>query len=130
MQKLRHLDGIGPLSLFFALVAFVLGVVFAYSLKSPLCLLIALLALPFLYAAIKKGKGNVLIFLLSLGLGIGAFGLKIPPKEGKGTYQGLVLEAKANYFFFLSGGARYYVVEKNSCREQGDVLSIEGKAAH
>lgn len=129
MQKLCHLDGIGPLSLFFALVAFVLGVVFAYSLKSPLCLLIALFALPFLYAAIKKGKGNVLVFLLSLGLGIGAFSLKIPPKEGKGTYQGLVLEAKANYFFFLSGGARYYVVEKNSCREQGDVLSIEGKAA-
>jgi competence protein ComEC len=64
-----------------------------------------------------------------LGLGIGLFSIKIPPQEGKGTYEGFVLEARANYFFFVSKGVRYYVVEKESTREKGDVLSIEGKAA-
>ena len=129
MQKLRQLDGIGLVSFFFALVSFVLGAYLAFDFHSPSCVLIFLSIIPFLYAAFKRGKGNVVVFLLSLGLGIGLFSIKIPPQEGKGTYEGFVLEARANYFFFVSKGVRYYVVEKESTREKGDVLSIEGKAA-
>lgn len=129
MQKLRHLDGLGLLSLFYALVAFVLAGEFFVHLSSPLALLILLGALPFLYSAFMKGKANLVVFAVSFLLGIGAFALQLPLKEGAGDYEGVVLQAKANYFLFLSSGNRYYVYEKGSTREWGDVLLIKGKAS-
>jgi competence protein ComEC len=129
MQKLRHLDGLGLLSFFYALVAFVIAGEFFVHLSSPLALLILLCALPFLYSAFKKGKANLLVFALAFLLGIGAFAFHLPLKEGAGDYEGVVLQAKANYFLFVSNGNRYYVYEKGNTREWGDVLLIKGKAS-
>jgi len=129
MQKLRHLDGLGLLSLFYALVAFVLAGEFFAHLSSPFALLIFVSALPFLYSAFIKGKANLVVFALSFLLGIGAFAVHPPLKEGSGDYEGVVLQAKANYFLFVSSGNRYYVYEKGNTREWGDVLLIKGKAS-
>ncbi|MFA6620510.1 MAG: ComEC/Rec2 family competence protein [Bacilli bacterium] len=128
MQKLRHLDGISLFSLFYALLAFVLGGNLIFRIHSPSCLLVAVLALPFLFSSAKKGRGNVLVFLLAFLLGVGLFSIHLPVKEEKRTYEGLVIQAKANYFLFLSSGTRYYVYEKENTREFGDFLAIEGKA--
>ncbi len=40
---------------------------------------------------------------------------------------GVVIEAKSNYFLFLSGGKRYLVYEKDCLRERGDILSVYGE---
>jgi hypothetical protein len=128
MQKSRHLDGIGLLSFFYFLSAFILGGNLIFRIHSPVCLLVILTALPFLFSSAKKGKGNVLVFLLSFLLGVGVFSIRLPVNEEKKTYDGFVLQAKANYFLFASEGSRFYVYEKENTREFGDVLSIEGKA--
>lgn len=128
MQKLRHLDGIGLFSFFFALIAFVLGGNFLFRFPSFSSFLVAVLALPFLFSSAKKGKGNVVVFLLAFLLGVGLFSIKLPVQEEKKTYEGFVIQAKANYFLFLSSGNRYYVYEKENTREFGDFLTIEGKA--
>jgi competence protein ComEC len=128
MQKSRHLDGIGLLSFFYFLSAFILGGNLIFRIHSPVCLLVILTALPFLFSSAKKGKGNVLVFLLSFLLGVGVFSIRLPVNEEKKTYDGFVLQAKANYFLFASEGSRFYVYEEENTREFGDVLSIEGKA--
>lgn len=126
MQGLRHLNGLGYISLFFALVGFVLGFWMGFSFQRWRLLLVAIAFLPFLFASIKQGKGNVVVLLLSVSIGLGLSFLKGPEKEGRGTYQGFVLEAKKNYFIYASGLNRYYVYEKGSLRETGDRLRIEG----
>jgi competence protein ComEC len=45
----------------------------------------------------------------------------------KGDYVGVVLETKNDYFLFQSGFSRYYVYEKGTTREVGDILSIYGE---
>jgi competence protein ComEC len=47
----------------------------------------------------------------------------------KRLIQGMVVEAKANYFIFQSGFHRFYVYEKDCTRELGDFLTIRGKVA-
>ncbi len=127
MQKLRHLDGLGYLSFFYVLVAFTLGAHLAVNLQTPMAVLLVISTLPFLFSSARKGKGNVLVFLASLLLGISVFSIHLPVEEGKGTYQGFVIKAKANYFLFFDEGRRYYVYEKDSTRESGDYLTIEGR---
>ena len=127
MQKLRHLDGLGCLSFFYALVAFTLGGHLVVNLQTPLVILLVISTLPFLFSSARKGKGNVLVFLSCLALGVGLYSIRLPVEEGKGTYSGFVIKAKANYFLFLDEGRRYYVYEKENTREIGDFLSIEGR---
>ena len=42
-------------------------------------------------------------------------------------FQGLVYEAKENYFLFNSGGERLYVYSKNHSYDIGDILTITGE---
>jgi beta-lactamase superfamily II metal-dependent hydrolase len=127
MQKLRHLDGLGHYSLFFAVVAFTLGAHFAVNLQTPIVILLVIGTLPLLFSSARRGKGNVLVFLSCLALGFGLFSIHLPVHEEKGSYTGFVIKAKANYFLFLDEGRRYYVYEKENTRQFGDFLTIEGR---
>lgn len=127
MQGLREFKGVTPYAGFFLLAGFALGGWLAFSFNSLLFFAIALAPLPFLFAAIKRKRGSLLIFLAALALGIGFGAFEIPPASSEGNYAGVVIEAKTNYFLYLSKGCRYYVYEKESTREVGDYLTIEGR---
>ena len=86
------------------------------------------LGLAFLFA--KKGKRCLISYLICLLLSLTAaliarFAIRYD--ENSVSFDGIVLEAKKNYFIFLSGGKRYIVYEKGCVREEGDVLSISGR---
>jgi competence protein ComEC len=48
------------------------------------------------------------------------------PSSKTQEFIGLVIERKENYFLFLSGGRRYYVLAYSHSYEVGDILKIEG----
>jgi len=56
-----------------------------------------------------------------------SFRFLLPYAQGERRLSGIVIEAKSNYFLFLSGGKRYLVYEKDCLREKGDILSIYGE---
>ena len=53
---------------------------------------------------------------------------KTKARNDYGIYEGVVIENRSNYFVFESAFHRYYVYEKGTEREEGDILSIEGIA--
>lgn len=127
MQKLRNLSRlINPLNGFYVLVGFVIGFSLAFYLRDLRFALISLSAIPFLFSAQKKGRAAVVAFLAALAFGASVGGIHIPEKKGSITLTGIVLQAKSDYFLFESGGCRYYVYEKESTREIGDWLCIQG----
>lgn len=101
-----------------------MGIAFLFGEWLMLIPLLSLLAFGFF--ALKRGKAALLILIGFAGLGVMLGSIRIAPSQEKGTYSGVVIEARANYFIFLDSGTRYYVYEKENTREEGDFLSIEG----
>jgi competence protein ComEC len=108
------------------LVGFVIGFSLVFYLRDWRFALISVSAIPFLFAAQKKGKGALIAFLAALILGAG-FG-SIHPSEKKGSVDltGMVIRTKSDYFLFESGGVRYYIYAKENTREIGDWVEIKG----
>ncbi len=114
---------------FFSLLGFTLGSYFGFYLHHyEFLALFLLLSLLFLFLSIRQGRGALIAFLLSLSLSFGLERIPLPSeKEGMGVTSGIVIETKANYFLFRNGIRTYYVYEKETEREVGDVLEINGK---
>lgn len=117
----------------FRLFPFVLGIFLGFHLphhvlrwQEALILLFATLLTS--YRLYKKERKQFLNLLLGLSLGAISYALLVftpyPAKEG--SYFGLVLESKENYFLFLSRGKRFIVYEEGNLYEAGDLLRIEG----
>lgn len=77
---------------------------------------------------IKKKKWWVLLGAF-LGTGLSFLLLIQGGQEGYLSCSGVVIEAKKNYFIFLSGGNRYYVYEKDTEHYFGDIIKLSGNAS-
>lgn len=89
---------------------------------------LSLFWLTFLFWRFSKNGLWIGLIFLSLGAGIGA--IKFPLKQNQEVFHGFVVDAKENYFLLKTGLRKYYVYEKNSPRETGDFLTIEGTASN
>lgn len=58
----------------------------------------------------------------SIGLGISFINIH----QEKDVYSGMVVEVKDNYYIFQSGLEKFYIYEKETTKEIGDILSITG----
>lgn len=87
---------------------------------------IAILLLSILF--LRKGKRELLSFLLGAGLSLFILlFLILPPWEG-GQSLGVVVRAKDGYFLVQTGFTRLYVQEEGCLREIGDIVRLDGKA--
>jgi len=68
----------------------------------------------------------LIAFLAALALGAGLEAIRQPEKKGSVDLTGVVIRTKTDYFLFESGGARYYVYDKENTREIGDWVEIKG----
>ena len=85
-------------------------------------LLLAIILLTFAFKRFKKK-----VFLIALVFFLGGFGTSfIKFTHTQVTYEGVVYEAKDNYFLFSSKLERLYVYSKGHDYEVGDWLSIKG----
>ncbi len=114
---------------FFSLIGFTLGSYFGfYFYRFELLALFLILLISFLLFGWRKGKSAFLAFIVSLSLSFVLERIPLPDeKEEVGATSGIVIETKTNYFLFQSGIRTYYVYEKETEREIGDVLEIRGK---
>jgi competence protein ComEC len=113
-----------PWRCFFALLGLILGAWLGFSFGGISFVWLVILSIALLVISLRKKE--MVVFLFCLALTAGATQVKFPIYEGNAVYVGFVVEAKANYFIFSSGGNRYYVYESESIREEGDYLSIYG----
>ena len=105
-----------------------LGLFFGLSLVGAnLIIFIVLSAGVFLFALKRFKKRIAIAFLLAflIGLGVSFINIKINPSSG--TYTGIVIETKANYYIVLSRFERLIVYEDNNVREVGDIVKLTGK---
>jgi len=110
------------------LVGFVIGMGVAFLYGKWQIFIPLLISLFISIISFKRGKIALFTFLLFMGIGTLFGSIRINPSQKEGTYVGVVIEAKANYFLFFNNGVRYYVYEKENVREEGDFLEVRGKA--
>lgn len=106
---------------FLIFIAFWLGL----SLTSAYIAL-SIVAIVFLIFTFKRFSKSHFVFCASFLL-LGFIASFVQPSYNKSSYQGLVYDAKENYFLLNSGGERLYVYAKNHSYDIGDILTIEGK---
>ncbi|HHT67069.1 MAG TPA: MBL fold metallo-hydrolase [Erysipelotrichaceae bacterium] len=107
--------------IFLTFIALYLGLSLRYAY-----VVVILISAIFLFFVFKRC--NLFLTLISLGVIVLGFSWSfIDISYQKSTYQGIVYEAKQNYFLFNSGGERLYVHAKNHDYDIGDFLSIEGE---
>lgn len=97
---------------------------FGLILKSNVILSLILLSavIGFSFWKFSKKFAFTLVFVALLSGGISFVKIDLQ----KSIYQGMVSEVSDNYFLFVSDFEPLYVYEKNTTREVGDFLSIEG----
>ena len=118
-----------PYLAFFALAGLIIGFNIGFYLFSLAVILPLLVLILFVWPLRKRGKIGMITMGVALLVG---FAFAIPKTEARtdyGVYEGVVVENRDNYFLFDSGFHRYYVYEKDCEREEGDILSITGKAS-
>lgn len=76
----------------------------------------------FILLRFKKLKFLVCLFTFALGVGVSYIQFSFNQE----TYEGIVVEAKDNYFIFSSKLERMYVSSYNHSYEAGDILKIKG----
>lgn len=112
---------------FFVLIGYVLGL---YFLKNNIVfsLIISLIFLIFVFIRFKKRK-KIIIVAIYFSFLLGTVLPLMPTRVSAGSlsHVGLVVEARENYFIFLSGGEKFYVYEKENDREVGDYLEIKSE---
>lgn len=119
---------LNPTTLFVTLIGLLIGFNAGFYAGS-VAIIGPLIVLFLMIIAISyNGKKAIIPMMAALLIG---FILGIPKTKARtdyGVYQGVVIENKPNYFIFESDFHRYYVYEKECIREEGDMLTIEGKA--
>ena len=102
-------------------LSFWLGLAFRSALIA-----LSITVIVFLLFVLKRfNLKTCLTCLIFLCIGIGLSFLQIS-NSNKRQFQGMVYQAKENYFLFNSGGERLYVYAKNHSYDIGDWLTTEG----
>ncbi|MCQ2787305.1 MAG: DUF4131 domain-containing protein, partial [Bacilli bacterium] len=78
----------------------------------------------FILTRFKKRFAISFLIAFVIGLGISFINIKINPSSG--TYLGIVIETKANYYVVISKFERLIVYEDNNVREVGDIVKLTG----
>lgn len=112
----------------FLFLGLCLGAWLSFSLVSLRTVLVAVTIFILGFLAFKRGRPVLYLYLLGLVIGFCLLLIRLPSKSGEGDYSGIVVLTKGNYFLFLSGGCRYYVYERETAREIGDILTIHGSS--
>jgi competence protein ComEC len=90
-------------------------------------IIIAILSLLFFALCLYKIRKKALIFVpLFFVIGIGISFINPTYNPDNNNYQGVVLEARENYYIFYSGGERFYIAEYENKKEIGDILTVKG----
>jgi competence protein ComEC len=128
MQKPRDAPRINRFLLPSILFGMVIGANLAFHSSSMRIVYVILSLLGLLVVFFLNDKRNGGAFLLLCLISFLSVSFYPKPSEEKAEYQGFVVEARSNYFIFMSDLKRYYVYEKESAREFGDALSIYGES--
>jgi competence protein ComEC len=113
---------------FFLFLGLATGAWLSFSLIGLRTLIVLSAGLLFGYGAFHRKGKTLLFYILGCAIGFCALLIRFPPLEGKNDYEGIVIAVRSNYFVYWSRGARYYVYEKATEREMGDILLIHGYA--
>lgn len=131
MQRLHHVGRVKRLR--FKAFPLFLGLFLGFSLfqtRKIYFVFLLLFLIPFVYLKWeKKEKSDSFSFLFGLFIGFlsSAIFRFLPLLEGEGKIVGVVIEAKDNYFIFWARGRRFYVSNRSTNFEEGDILEIIGK---
>ena len=104
----------------FFFLSFWLGLAFRYAIW--LCLAISLV---FLFFVFKRLHLKMMLICAGIILSGVSFSF-VSFSYTKNQYDGIVYQAKDNYFLLNSGGERLYVYQKGHSYDIGDILSITG----
>lgn len=96
---------------------------FASSLFYPYLFVLFFLLVAFYLYRYKKEKKKLIMLLILECFFIGLRSIHIKSNQ----YEGIVVEAKENYYLFSSIKGSFYVSEKNNQKEEGDILTLKGK---
>lgn len=109
------------MSTFFILLILI---IYSLSINQPYHFILLFVLVLFYALRFKKKRKNLLILLgiMSLHLGLKSI------HQSAIFYQGIVVEAKENYYLFCSVKGSFYVKEKNNKKEEGDILVLKGKS--
>lgn len=91
-----------------------------------LIILIALSVGIFIFTLRRFKKRIALAFLIAFSVGLAISFINIKLNPGSGTYLGIVIETKANYYVVISKFERLIVYEDNNIREVGDIVKLTG----
>ncbi len=111
------------MTLLLIFLSFLLGIAFK---KAYITIGIIVIFL-FAKTILSKHKKISLVILGTFLLGIGISFLRIPSFQQSFAHEGIVCDAKDNYFLLLSRGEKYYCYEKDNKREIGDILIVKGE---
>ncbi|MCQ2796516.1 MAG: ComEC/Rec2 family competence protein [Bacilli bacterium] len=104
-----------------------LGLFLGLTLVGTNLIILIVLSIGVFFFSLKRFKRRIAIsFLIAfvIGLGISFINIKINPSSG--TYLGVVIETKANYYVVISKFERLIVYEDNNVREVGDIVKLTG----
>ena len=111
------------MTLLLIFISFLLGIAFKKSFIT-IGLIILFLLIKCCFHQRKLSLVILGTFLLGTGISF------IPPfKQNSFVYVGIVYEVKDNYFLMTSRGEKLYCYEKETKREIGDILQIEGQTS-
>lgn len=117
-----------PYIIFLVLAGLLIGFNIGFYIFSAAAICPVLVLLLFIGPAKSCKKAGIIAMAAALLIGF-LFGIpKTKARNDYGIYEGVVIENRSNYFVFESNFHRYYVYEKGTEREEGDILSIEGLA--
>ena len=109
------------MTLLLIFISFLLGIAFKKSFITIGVVVISLL----IKCLFNHRRRLSLVILGTFLLGFGISFLKTP-FQTTSPYTGIVYEVKENYFLITSRGEKFYCYEKETSREVGDILVIEG----
>ncbi len=103
---------------------FLLFILFTFvsSFFYPYLFILFFLLVAFYLYRYKKEKKKLIVLLILECFFIGLRSIHIKSNQ----YEGVVVEAKENYYLFSSLNGSFYVSEKNNQKEEGDILTLKG----
>lgn len=104
---------------------FLLFILFTFvsSFFYPYLFILFFLLVAFYLYRYKNEKKKLFVLLILECFFIGLRSIHIKSTH----YEGIVVEAKENYYLFSSLKGSFYVSEKNNQKEEGDILTLKGK---
>lgn len=107
-------------------------IVISFILGANLYLFFPLIFIPlsigfFIFVFYRFHLRGLIFCLISFGISVTISSILNNIEPTKDSYDGIVIEAKDNYYILSSFPYRFYIYEKNNDVEVGDILSFKGK---